>query len=266
VAPDTSLLTPPNPFGTCYSPGRTSRMKLPNWFRIAWWAALVLLVGELLFARRDDLLTGRAVPADVFIFLVLVALLLVPLFQEINLFGLKLKQEVAALKADVAGLRADIRNTVDLRTEISPTFNIPSPPPDEDLPALEERIGRVLKQVLTERGVPVSDFPPTPPTDIPPDVLVLFNIRYQLEREIRRIWERSLTALANDRPRMSVVEMARLLAADGRIPSSLVSMLRQVYSVANPAVHGQAVSAAQMDFVKGVAPRILNFLRTYPDG
>ena len=94
-------------------------MKVPNWFRIVWWAVLLLLIGSILYARRDDLLAGRAVPADVLIFLVWVALLLVPLFQEVSLFGLKLRQEVKGLKEEVAGLRTEFCNTVDVRAQIN---------------------------------------------------------------------------------------------------------------------------------------------------
>lgn len=103
-------------------------MKLPNWFRIFWWVMLLLLIGSILYARRDDLLAGRAVPADVIIFLVWVGLLLVPLFREVSLFGVTLKQEMKGLKDEVASLRAEFRNTVDVRAQISPTFNIPAPP------------------------------------------------------------------------------------------------------------------------------------------
>jgi len=50
-------------------------MNLPNWFRISWLILLVLISG-ILFARLGD----RADPADVVIFLIWVAVLLMPLF------------------------------------------------------------------------------------------------------------------------------------------------------------------------------------------
>lgn len=106
-------------------------MKVPNWFRIVWWAVLLVLIGSILYARRDDLLTGHAVPADVLIFLVWVGLFLMPLFQEVNLFGLKLKQEIQELKKEVTNLRTEFRNTVDVRPQISlvplSTFRLPRP-------------------------------------------------------------------------------------------------------------------------------------------
>jgi hypothetical protein len=59
-------------------------MKLPNWFRIVWWALSILLITGMLIAL-DDLFTGHAVAFDVVMFLVLVAVCLMPLFQELNL-------------------------------------------------------------------------------------------------------------------------------------------------------------------------------------
>jgi hypothetical protein len=237
-------------------------MKVPNWFRIVWWAVLLLLIGGILYGRRADLLTGRAVPADVLIFLVWVGLFLVPLFQEVNLFGLKLKQEVAGLKQDLANLRAEFRNTVDVRAQINPTFNISSPPPDKELPALEERIRSVLNQVLTERGVQPSEVANTD-VDVSDDVAYLFKIRYQIERELRRIWDRRMEANVFRKPR-SIGEMASILEAEGFIESRVVNILRQVYSVASPAIHGEPVSEAKMAFVRDVAPRLIATLRALP--
>lgn len=237
-------------------------MRFPNWFRIVWWAVLLLLIGSLLYARRDDLLAGRSVPADVLIFLVWVALFLVPLFQEVDFFGVKLKQEVRGLKDEVAGLRAEVRNSVDVRTQISPTFNLPAPPSDQDLPVLEERIRRVLNQVLMEKGVSPAEAAKTD-VGVSEDVAYLFTARYQIERELRRIWDRRMEADVFRRPR-SVAEMVRVLESEGFIESRVADVLRQVYSIASPAIHGEPVTAAKVAFVRDVAPELIATLRALP--
>lgn len=76
-------------------------MKLPNWFKITWWIILLLLTGMILFKRYEAITTGQSVPADIFVFLIFVALMLVPIFSEIEFFGLKLKREIEELKADI---------------------------------------------------------------------------------------------------------------------------------------------------------------------
>jgi hypothetical protein len=53
-------------------------MKLPNWFKIGWWVILLGLTGVILFKRFEAISSGQSVPADVFVFLIFVALMLVP--------------------------------------------------------------------------------------------------------------------------------------------------------------------------------------------
>jgi hypothetical protein len=77
-------------------------MKLPNWFKIVWWLLLTSGLTWVLYQRYPDLVAGHAAAADVFFFAVWIALLLAPLFQEVNLLGLKFKQEIDELKHFVA--------------------------------------------------------------------------------------------------------------------------------------------------------------------
>src|SRR5690606_9234624 len=89
-----------------------SNMKLPNWFKITWWIILLILTGIILFKRYEAITTGQSVPADVFVFLIFVALMLVPIFSEIEFFGLKLKREIEELKADIRIKFGDIKNEI----------------------------------------------------------------------------------------------------------------------------------------------------------
>ena len=100
-------------------------MRLANWFKISWWG--LLLAGVSLYMRLPAIASGTSAPVDVVLFLLWVALFLAPIFSEINLFGIQLKQEVKELKEEVSGLRNDIRNSVDVRTQINPTFHLPVP-------------------------------------------------------------------------------------------------------------------------------------------
>lgn len=56
---------------------------------------------------------------DIIIFLIWIALLLVPIFEEIGLFGIKLKREIQDLKTDLTGqilsLRTEVHNSIDLK-------------------------------------------------------------------------------------------------------------------------------------------------------
>jgi hypothetical protein len=200
------------------------------------------------------------------LFLLFVALFLAPVFTELSLLGIKFKTQVKELKEEVAGLRSDIRNSIDVRTQINPVFNTLAPPPDSQLPALEGRLRAVLTEVLREYGI---DRPPRA-LDMPSvsdDVLYLFNARFHIEKELRRILS-DRTAPDERRRPVPVFQIARTLASEGLLDQRLAHVVREVYAVASPAVHGEPVSSAQVAFVRDVAPELIATLRAIgsPDG
>jgi hypothetical protein len=234
-------------------------VRLPNWLRITWW--LLLLVGLTLFVwqRYHVLAEGETTIIDVLAFIIWIALLLIPLFQEVSLFGVSLKGEIKELKeevkSEVAGLRSEIKNSIDMRTNIY----VPGPPSDTKLPELEEQIKRALKSVLEERGIQ-----PTTAEDAPMrvdhDTLLLFQARYNIEREIRRLYEQRF---GSERRRvLPVYQMAKALADTDLIDKRIAGAIREVYSVASPAIHGEETTPAQVDFVREVAPGLVATLRT----
>jgi hypothetical protein len=102
-------------------------MRLPNWFKISWWVALSTAVTWFLAKRWDDLIAGYATPADIVVFLIWVALLLAPVFQEMEFFGLKFKQEVQKLKeelkSEIHSVRAELRNAVEYELHLAPRLH-----------------------------------------------------------------------------------------------------------------------------------------------
>jgi amino acid permease len=92
-------------------------MKLPNWFRIAWWIAFLFIITSLMWLRHADLLTGKATAFDSLVFVIWVCLLLVPIFSEVKFLGFEFKQKVEELKnhidKQVMALRSEIHNSVD---------------------------------------------------------------------------------------------------------------------------------------------------------
>ena len=90
-------------------------MKLPNWFKIAWWVILLILTTTILYKRYDAITSGLSVPADVFIFMIFVALMLVPIFSEFEFFGIKLKKEIDDLKNEVNVKIGDLKNDIRIR-------------------------------------------------------------------------------------------------------------------------------------------------------
>lgn len=58
-----------------------------------WWSCLVAGATCLLIFRIKDLIAGQAGQADVYLLLIWVGLILIPLFGEVDLLGIKLKKE-----------------------------------------------------------------------------------------------------------------------------------------------------------------------------
>ncbi len=112
-----------------------------------------------LAARLPDLLSGKAAASDIAVFGVWMALLLAPLFSEVSLLGVTLKNEIEELKghiaAQIADVRADVRNAVDIRATVSPTFNIP-PPTDNQLPEIEAQVKAAVAAAFAEQGGKVA--------------------------------------------------------------------------------------------------------------
>lgn len=134
-------------------------MKLPNWFKILWWITLLVIVTVFLYNRYSDLITGDATTADIFIFLIWVALCLLPLFEELSFFGITLKKEVEKLKSDISTqidtLKADIKNTINLQVLMPAAGQIP-PQKEEKPPKRNSMEYKILNTLWTKQ---VNKFP-----------------------------------------------------------------------------------------------------------
>jgi hypothetical protein len=238
-------------------------MQLPNWLKVLWWLILVGLLSYFLRERLPDLLSGKAAPADIAVFGVWAALLLAPLFSEVTLLGVTLKNEIEELKGDIAAqfseVRSDIRNAVDVRTTVSQTFHQPAPPTDAQLPAIESQVKAAVAAALAEHGGKIaSDSDDLAVTD---DVKFLFATRYHIESELRRIGTGREVAAVVRRP-APVHLLSRSLVESGLLSPRLGNAIREVYSVCSPAIHGETVSEAQVAFVKDVGPELISALRS----
>ncbi len=169
-----------------------------------------------------------------------------------------MKQHINELKREVDGLRTDIRNTIDVQAQFNPTFNMPIAPPDAQLPAIEERFRRIIDDTLKKYGVvPQKD---EALIDIPENTVFLFKARYMIEREISRIWDQRMSSEMFTRP-LSISRMATDLANEGFIPHELISVIRDVYAAASPAIHAREVSKPRIDFVREVVPELIAALK-----
>lgn len=237
-------------------------MKFPNWLRIVWWALISAATTWFLYRRYPALIAGNATAADIVAFLVWVALLLAPIFQEVSLFGMAFKQQIEAVKERVAeeaaAIRSELHNAIDIRTTVSPSFNFPLSPSESQLPKLEEAAKRAAAEVLRAYGAPHLESRAEPKLD--EDLQFLFATRYNLEREVFRI--SAVRGVSNLGPRVvSVPQILRALTDVDLITPELARSVREVYAVCSEAIHGQQLTAEKIGFVRDVATDLLAALR-----
>jgi len=233
-------------------------MKLPNWFKIIWWLVLVALLSALLAIRHQAILAGTVSVVDAATFTIWIALLLPPLFSEMSFLGIKLKRELEQFKGQLTTQIGDMRNELkaafDVRTTVSPQFNFPAPPSDAQLPQIE----RTIRQAIAEAMQATGQAAPARPNEVrvSEDAAFLFSIRYSLERELRRIaTERQL--LPDSRRAIGGMPLLRALQNAELIEPQLVHAIREVYAVCSPAVHGEKVTPAQVNFIRDVGPQLI---------
>ena len=95
---------------------------------------------------------------------------------------------------------------------------------------------------------------------LPEGVSYLFSTRFNLETELRRI--ASGHGLGIERQRVLPVHLLiRSAVESGLLSAKLGEAIRGVFSVCTPAIHGETVTPAQVDFVRDVAPELILALR-----
>jgi len=238
-------------------------MKLPNWFKILWWWILLLLITYFLFTRYSDLIAGKATPADIIIFLVWISLWLLPLVSEINILGIMIKKEVEAIKRDftekIEAIRNEIQNSIDVRSQFNPHLTLQMPPPDSQLPTIEERVRSEIQRAMLQYGIQQSSVEQDQIT-VSESETYLFSVRNNIERELRRIYSQFFPNDTRERY-TSVIAISRVLTNNEIISPGLAEAIRQVYRSCSAAIHGEDVSEAQVNFVRDTARELLSTLR-----
>lgn len=237
-------------------------MKLPNWFKIVWWILLLGLTGSILLKRFEAISTGQSVPADIFILLIFIALMLVPIFSEIELFGIKLKKEIEELKSDLNIKLGDIKTEIQSNQTLNQTINaFGTPPPDNKLPELQNEIEKIVNAKFKEHGVK-TEHKIAGRIDVPEDNLLMFQVRYNIEKQVRFIWEKRfkgdnheintrtqpVNQIINDLNRFNIIDW------------KFYDILKEILSICNYAIHGENVTDKQVAFVSKNAKQILDYL------
>jgi hypothetical protein len=177
-------------------------MKTPNWFKIIWWIVLLGITTLTLILRYKDITNGNSVPFDVVVFLIWVAIMLAPIFQEVSILGIKLKQSIEELKNQVNEVKNEIHNKI----TFNPTINL-APSADNKIQELEQKYSKLLDKILETKGKK-AETETISYLNVPDSNQFLFATRFRIENELRRIWENTIGDIERRR-RTSLTQLLR---------------------------------------------------------
>jgi hypothetical protein len=238
-------------------------MRFSNTFKIIWWFMVVGPLTAILSFRIPSFVSGRATPIDFGMMFIWSLLFVAPIYVEISVGGVTLKQQIDTVREEVKSEVASIRNElhmIGVNTHVSPQFTVTTPPANADLPAIEQRVKAAVAEVLATYHLPEPQ--PVQPESIgaPPDVSFLFGVRYQIDHELARIAnEQGLDLPVRKRYGLG---LAREMAVLGIIDQRLVGAIHEIYRVCSPAIHGETPNDKQVAFVRDVGPNVLAALRS----
>ncbi|GAI74731.1 unnamed protein product, partial [marine sediment metagenome] len=92
------------------------------------------------------------------------------------------------------------------------------------------------------------------------DARLLFSVRYEIEKELRRIWKEYFEK-EEGKPEKSFFQMISSLSELRVIKAEHTVVIRDVYNVCSLAIHGLQVSKNQIKFVREIKPELIKSLK-----
>lgn len=238
-------------------------MKFPNWFRIAWWLAVLASLGLCIYARFETISSGTPTNFDIALVVLTAAVALMPIYSEISIGSLTLKQQIESVKTEIREAVNTISQRVEQHTSVNHQVHFyQNPPLDKDLPSLQKLTEAAVELSVDEKsngiGHPI-DFDGEPP-EVEPTVETMFlsTTRVKLEKALRELAIRSGLRLSGITNFYRIMEALR--AADV-LPVELVTPLKAIYSICSAAVHANEVSQFQIDFVRQNQKEVIRAIR-----
>jgi hypothetical protein len=236
-------------------------MKVPNVFKIIWWIILLIIASSVLWFRYKAITNGTYVSADVFIFLIWTILMMLPIVNEVNFFGIGIKKEVDELKNEVnnkiGDLKNEIRNTIDFKTNINPNIYL-TPPTDAQIPKLLEELIELRKEKPSNSKEIEND-----EIDVNEDNVYLFKVRFKIENELKRIYRQCcIDKIFENKIGIEPTTMIlRRLSEVGMIDMKIEKIIREILGVCNYGIHNMDISLKQLEFAKEAFPETIKYLK-----
>lgn len=221
-----------------------------------WWY-LLLLAGSTRFVylHKGTILNAdfEKLTVKTFIFILWIVLLLLPLFSEMEFFGVKLKKEVQKATSEVKENLADLKMQLmqlQVSNSVANTIQFGS----TSLPS-EEKLEELLQLVRNLQQDAPTDTPDKQEYDTDKSVY-LFKVRLGIETTLSELTEK-----LGYNEKMPMMKMVQALYRGEVIDGVTADLISQVVKIANRGVHGEIVSDEYINFTKQTYPEIQRQLK-----
>lgn len=238
-----------------------------SYLKSKWWYLVLLILSTIyVLYHRNGIYQLKEFNAMNLIFLLWLILLLLPLFSEMEFFGVKLKKEVEKAKTEVKENLNDLRiQIMDLKISNSNanTINFGN----GFLPT-EQKLKELIEEFITKSNViddNLIEVSSKPNIGLTTDAKELSNFEFEIAEEstylfkVRLMLEKTLTDLCEKtgyEGSKSMHEMMRHLIRCELINGKTEDLISQIIKIANRGVHGEIVSKEYIDFIKQVLPEL----------
>lgn len=232
-------------------------MKIKNiidYIKKRWWHLLLLVSSSYyVITHWNNINQFKDFDTTNFIFILWVILLLLPLFSEMEIFGVKLKKEILATKTEVKeGLNNLRLQIMELKINNSTTLNFGNGflPTEEKMKELIAEYFQKKDNVSSDK-LQHSDKENTKIAEdaIPDESTYLFKTRLMLEKNITSLCDKT-----DYRGNHSIVEMITHLISCEIIDGTTADLINQIVKITNRGVHGEIISKQYIEFIKKVMP------------
>lgn len=230
-----------------------------NYVKRKWWYLILLGISSwLVYQNRASIfsLEFEKFNALTLIFILWIVLLLLPLFSEMEFFGVKLKKEVEKATNEVKESITDLKMQL-IQLQVSNSVANTIQFGGNVLPS-EGKLEELLQLVRgLQQGAPKDAMDVPNKLDEDEDKSVyLFKVRLGIETALSELAEK--LGYSEKMPMMKMVQVLyRGEVIDG-VTSDLIS---QAVKIANRGVHGEIVSDEYIDFMKQTYPEIQRQLK-----
>ena len=233
---------------------------VPDKFKPFYWAALIISGLLIIIARAKEITSGNSNAIDILIISVEIALLIVPIFSEMSFFGFGFKGAINDLRNDLKNDYLNLRNEIQTNLNIPLTVNVgrENAPNDSEIQRIDEALAR-MAEVIQGREIIVEREDYQLFTSSENDAY-LFKVRLEIEKELQRITEILFPTM---RRRESAGSMLNRLLKSEIFYPNMIPAIKDILSIGNMGVHGEAVTPRQLEFVKKWYPNIIDLLRNY---